>query len=253
MISALGVMFYVVSEYQTRMGNRQKFDQLKFGADAVYSRVMVLIYNDQAWEATANFDTCMQVGVGCAPGAGGALILKDAKGEIYMDPTNVGFGLNREAKPCDSTADGQFEPVDGNNRCPYRYELSWSAVNCDAVKCDVEITGTFRYSPSRSIASMPFNAARYAIKTIRKKEDGSLQAACTSVGGVFDQVRLICTPKPESATLCPNGRVLRILVNGEAPVCEAIVNTLSVCPQGTAARGLAADGSLICEASSSAP
>lgn len=258
-VALLGVMGFImlgVANWQTSTNRIKQVQKVKAVAESIRQNVLVQIYNNQAWAATAGSDLCLLSGIECpdpatlppgTPIAAQPLVLKNPEGLVFMDPNNPLDGFNLLGQRCNPAVDGGFQES-GNNACPFRYELTWVPTDCVAGTCTINIVGDLKYRPKSESLDVPLKLDNLKIDFVRGKEANSLQMACTSVGGVFDQVTLKCSAKSKQTIQCPDGKILKVLVQGQIPNCIQLFSPQPPCPQGKAASGIDSTGMLICTA-----
>lgn len=107
----------------------------------------------------ANNSPCTVDGTpGGTPISGQSFALYDANKALLFDATNPASGLTPSGSPCKS-----FSPENGNDSCPFRFELNWSA-NCKPGNCVnplVNISARLRYSPAT--AKLALDLDRYSL------------------------------------------------------------------------------------------
>ena len=134
---------------------------------------MTLVNNEQAWtntiSANANAMKCLAARTPCTVGGqanGKALTnvpfaIFDAAGKqpIY-DATNPASGFTMSGVPC------SLFSAQGNDSCPIRYNLTWSAIctNGNCVKPQVLVSATFVYAPRTS--RIVLNPANYSMPAV---------------------------------------------------------------------------------------
>lgn len=155
----------------------------------VFNRMILgTLGNDLAWRTTiqqgsaggknpmGQMDCLTSVNTPCTAGAtpGGLPItnqpftLYDATGQIVYDAINPTQGLTLQGTVCNNYS---TPPASGNDDCPFRYDLTWSA-NCKIGNCtnpQVEINGIFHYNPSTKaknridVDTRRFDISRYFV------------------------------------------------------------------------------------------
>lgn len=215
--------------------------RLENAADTIRKRILNGVYNNEAWRTqTAAADQCQRDGTTCAVGqAPQAFDLLDASGDLINEATSATAGFNLRGETCDTFNN------DGNDACPLRFDLTWEPVNCNAGTCNIEVVGELRYRPSSSGSQSRLNPANYRIRVVRGREDGSLQNACRSMGGVFDQAENVCNLVSWSQA-CPAGQYLVQASSQGDPACRPSLGYGPHCPPGSGAVGVLSDGSLDC-------
>lgn len=213
---------------------------LNQSADRLNQQILSMIYNDRAWAQTAGANTCMLNGESCGANPVAAPVaLLDNSGAQVTAPSVPTQGFNLSAQPCNN-----FSNSNGNDACPFRYELDWLPTNCTAGKCDVRVNGTLLYRPANP-ATGTLNTNRFTISVIRGREGGTLQSSCWSMNGVFDQATNTCTLGARQSA-CPDGQFLSQASNSGNLVCLPLMGVGIDCPAGSAAVGILANGSLDC-------
>jgi hypothetical protein len=250
-VGVMGFIMLGVANWQTNTNRIKQVQKTKTVADSIRQKVLVQIYNNEAWAATAGGNLCMEKGIQCPDSAtvavGGPLILRTPDGAVFLDSTAPTEGFNQFGDRCSSATGGGFDAVGGNNNCPFQFTLSWTTADCVGASCSVRVMGDLKYRPKTGGFDAPLKLENFKIDFVRGKETNSLQDACTSLGGVFDQVHLKCSARTLQTVTCPDGKVLKVLVEGQLPSCLQLLAPQPPCPQGTAATGISSAGLLICK------
>lgn len=112
-----------------------------------------------------NFTPCtVGGGAASAPLTNQPIVLSDsgtAPGRVIFDARNPANGLTAKGTPCVGFA---AAPAQGNDACPFRYDLTWSAV-CTAGNCvapQVSVSAILRYNP-RSTRRLVVDTDRLSI------------------------------------------------------------------------------------------
>lgn len=92
-----------------------------------------------------------------APITDAAFALFDGEGQLFYDATTPSNGLDWRGKPC-----SEFS-LEGNDKCPFRYNLVWSAI-CVPGECtspDVKVTATLLFAPGDN--KIVINTENYSV------------------------------------------------------------------------------------------
>jgi len=205
--------------------------------------IITSIYNDDAWMNQTAVGSCMKDGSACAGADANPNLfdLKDNSGTVLVRSTSATFGFDTFGNPCNT-----FNAGAGNNACPIQYQLTWKAVSC-AATCIVQVDGTFLFNPQDpSLKALIMNPKKYDFISLRGAESGSLQGACNSMNGIFDQSTNQCQLASGVTTSCPPGQYMASYTNTGQITCKSSFAMTSSCPEGTGAVGFLPNGKLDC-------
>jgi prepilin-type N-terminal cleavage/methylation domain-containing protein len=90
--------------------------------------------------------------------------LYDNSNNLVLDGTSATIGLTTQASACNS-----FSQATGDDQCPFRFDLKWSAV-CTPGACTyplLKISGTLQYKPKSS--KLSFNTANYSLSSFYRE------------------------------------------------------------------------------------
>lgn len=194
---------------------------------------------------------CIVQNTDCRASGGGPLVLMysyetNQPVNVVANPTDPQQGLTADGAPCN-----EFDRVNGNLRCPYRYEVSWRPLcpsdnSKPCLKPAMELRADLVYSPpkqDRQINSkIPVvNLERYRVRYVRSETSDDPQTVCFSVGGVWlnDQCqrqKVVCDDYEYVVGFEENGDV----------ICSSIDNFY--CPAGMVLNKINNDGTFDCVA-----
>lgn len=147
-----------------------------FQIDSVRQNIQVLVRNQSSWVKTTHMSLnaspggmgCLNDGTPCTENgsASGTPItnrrfaIYDPAGTLIFDATNTANGFTFDGTPCSSFSQS------GNDECPFRFELTWSA-QCTSGSCVnpvVKVTGALVFRPEK--ARFPLKPSRYSVVDI---------------------------------------------------------------------------------------
>lgn len=194
---------------------------------------------------------CVRAKTSCT-GAGGSFVLIGKNGKPVSgvgNPAVPSEGLDRNGKVCSASdgTTGGFNAVDGNDKCPYRYEVRWRPICApgDTVCRDptVELIATLSHKPSSTTRSIAVaNPERYKVQYIRKESRDTLAEACLSLGGNFFPSLNECRLDPTGP--CPPNQFVTGFDSMGAKKCVPMPT--AQCPAGKVLIKANADGSFQC-------
>lgn len=162
-------MVHSLSLLQNRFQARTAPVQL----DIVRRNIQSLLMSQAAWQATvarnssmaclsSSSSSCVVPGT-TQPLSNQTFALYDgASSQPYFDATRATNGFTANGRPCTG-----FNSNEGNDACPFRFELRWSAVCTNPASCvqpQVQVSATLRYVPKTPSAVM--NLANFSIPTL---------------------------------------------------------------------------------------
>lgn len=136
--------------------------------------------NTTAWTNTVNDPanqgypasmSCISQSVACAPDSkafpGHAFRLLSSNQLLY-DGANPNVGLNVRGESCNNFVHSPNPGVvfNGNNDCPFRFELQWYAIctgGADCINPQVMVRAPLLYNPAPSATKLDINLERYSI------------------------------------------------------------------------------------------
>lgn len=253
MITSL-MIIAIISVIATSLIDRQrmtmglsKSDQIDSVASKLQQSLIASIYNNSSWSETADGSNCALSGDTCgADDVETEMQLRDTSGAVLADSTVDDQGFDRWGNPC-----GSFDAANGNDACPFRYNLTWSPVfrpdgTCPATGCPIRVNGALQFRPATNTMGL-INPARYEINVVRGREAGSLREMCAAINGVFNQISDTCELPTAATTQCPAGFYLLSSPETGALRCLPLATTSTPCPLGSGAVGFNNDGSLNCQ------
>lgn len=172
MIVALGIL-----AVQTMGVKSTASSNILFQADLFRKNIINLINNDAAWTNTYNDASntnlaCLKDNVTNCYGTGGSFAtgkfrVRDAANSIVWDPLTATNGFNMGGALCSTWVNT------GNNLCPFRIELYWTAV-CSVNPCYsssvlIHVQGMMYYAPKAGdvISNTPFDPNSYKVDFYR--------------------------------------------------------------------------------------
>jgi Tfp pilus assembly protein PilV len=162
-----GIVFTGIIQLLNVMLAKTMAADLRNTADLTKESLIALISNQTSWDATKTvpknkFMQCL-VQKNCTNGSGGPFSLYDSNGALVYDSLNPAAGYTLDGRTCYN-----YSPK-GDDTCPIRYDLSWSAGCNEAIypgscKTPTElITITFKFTPK----SQSLRAALGTVNTLK--------------------------------------------------------------------------------------
>jgi len=175
-IGVLGGFGYMLSQTSRHQTESAALHQLHL----LRQQMAEAVADDGAWsrteEAPANASgmSCLRNGTPCtvdgswgaAPLTNRPFALYNSNGDLLFDSLPAANGLDRNGRPC-----AAFNPA-GNDACPYRYELRWSAV-CPLNECvapQIVVSADLTYAPVN--LRSPINPAAHSLAAIFRSSAG---------------------------------------------------------------------------------
>lgn len=186
--------------------------------------------NDVAWEQTrlastnyASMNCLNDMTLNCCGTTNAPLAVFDQGGSVFYDGRGAStMGFNYSGDICSG-----FDPVNGNEECPFQAEIVWEAFNQgNSPNCkDARITVSFRYAPKGE--QVPFNSNAVEGRIfVRGTTEGTLAAHCASIGGRFDQTSNDCK-MPGTISQCGSGQFMIGYTSDGSPNCQPISVSMS--------------------------
>lgn len=143
---------------------------VSFRGDVVRRNFVTYIQHGYAWVYTINDPSntsmaCLVTGANCPLGAN-AFQLRDPANQVVFNSLNPAEGFTRDGQLCNS-----FDPVNGNNFCPIRVDLTWAPICAPGVLCVnplVKVEGKMSYKPATADQTVAFNPANYSFEVVRR-------------------------------------------------------------------------------------
>lgn len=146
-----------------------------FFADSIRRSLSATVQNDNAWQNTVNDASnsslaCLRNSTSCTDdgaAAGTPLVdrpfrLHDAQNQIVYDPLTASNGFTTSGTLC-----GDYSTA-GNDSCPIRFELLWTAVcSTPCINPQVRVKGILNYSPATVTRTIAINRDNYSFDIIR--------------------------------------------------------------------------------------
>jgi len=252
----------------------QRSQESEFWIDTVQSDLLYAIYSDQAWVETisaAQNNTSMSC-LRLSPSgdrqrcdlAQPRNIAVVSNGQVVFDATVASNGINMRGELCN-----QFRPCNpdpatgactnvGDDRCPFRVNVSWQAVCLDTLSgsClnpEPQINVQWEFNPGTPTLRSPFNISKYNVTFIRPIEVATIDQICRSVHGSLvaspgGGQRCILNPMLPA---CPPGEYpigFRINPTNPGGPMQAVCRPTNIarCPAGQLFAGLNNIGEPVC-------
>lgn len=140
--------------------------------DLVRRNMIMALSSDQAWAKSISMNStsmaCLNGTSACTPNNPQPFALYDEKNLIFDAATNSQNGLTLRGEPCPSASNpASFDLIHGNDNCPFRYDLKWSAACVlgqspdTCVDPQVLVSAKLLYRPG--INKIVISPARYSI------------------------------------------------------------------------------------------
>lgn len=210
--------------------------------------ILQSLSSNGGWEKSLDESgvACLVNKTDCASLAGTPMPLKvyRADGRLVADSSQPTMGFDRDGNACNS-----FSVATGNKSCPFRYEVTVSAVCPLSEACtnpQEVITGTLLYSGGANAVNEigSINPERHKFSNFRGEHTNTLTGACAAFGGVFDEATNSC--RLPMAGDCPAGQVVvRIDPATNTKDCRVLIADIE-CPVGSVLKAIGADGSPKC-------
>lgn len=155
------------------LGKQQMRSNMAAQSDMMRRNLLTIIQNDEAWQNTVN-DTantslaCLKNHTTCT-GAGGPFRVMNSQNVLVYDAlSSPSTGMTVDGQTCST-----FDATNGNDQCPLRLDLSWTAVcSGTCMVPQVQITGTATFKPRSKEREIAYNASNYSFKLIRNTTSG---------------------------------------------------------------------------------
>lgn len=179
--------------------------------------------------------------VSCAGGGGPINVVRKEDMGTLLDSTLPTAGFDKMGKVCN-----EFDPTNGNDRCPFKYNLVWRA-HCTGQGCsdpDVMVSGNLQVSFADK--SVVLNPNLYKFSVYLNADGEQRQTTCEqSQLGAFDEMTQRCAMTISGR--CPPGLFLTGYQNNGTPICTTLTDPITgQCPAGSRLRGVRGDGTAVC-------
>jgi len=210
-VSVLTIVGLSTAAVITNMAQAKKYIDIHRSAVLVNKQIVAKIQSEYSWERTIQGlgisclvnDTDCSSHVNYPAGTSVALpegvtvtdvssnlSLYDERGNLFYNTAAGGSGFSLSGMPCDD-----FDRLNGNKRCPFRYNLQWRARCPSAGACinpQIEINGQFVYRWAQNEPQPPLNANQFSFTMLRPLKASTLANYCRSIGGSFDEATGRC-------------------------------------------------------------
>jgi len=194
---AMGILavasYFLISLLQTSLkGSTQT--NVTVQAEMIKRNLVNNFTNDPSWINTVNNNPSLACllplyagtrgGSTCAAGSIPNIIVMDGAGLFYDSTISANNGFDPNGVVCP----GGFNSATGNDKCPFRVDITVN-LTCPAGGCgdpQIRITGKMTYAPaSPAFKNVSFNSAKYGFDFIRSQEASATQASCDMFDGVY--------------------------------------------------------------------
>lgn len=174
-------------------------------------------------------------------GAGGAIaVVRDRNDRVIHTSAAATSGFSKAGIACNA-----FDAANGNEDCPYRFEVRWTAVCADATcpQPDALVEGDLIYKSNAQVESGPRNTAALGFRTLITTRELNESTCEQSMLGNFSGGK--CQLKV--AQSCPSGQYTVGFQKDGSPICRQV--NYDLCPGGLY-KGMDTSGNPICESRS---
>lgn len=166
-------------------------------------------------------------------------------GARLTDPTSASYGFNSSGDPCST-----FDAVNGNDQCPYRFEVTWRPVcplaGGPCINPQNQFKGELKFSSQKMITP---NLKKFSFRFFPAKMDSTLEQQCLAINGSFDPASRTCRAPMEG--LCPAGQIVVRLDSNNNKYCAPLF--YGICPKGFSISYIDASGGLTCKPNAFCP
>lgn len=234
-------------------------------AEMIRRNVRGALAHDVGWrnsihaaQNSAQFACLKSQGAVCSQASPTRFSLLMADNSPLIDHTNPAAGFDSMGNICSG-----FNAAQGNDKCPFRYELTWQ---CEGGTCEPTHTPALGNVPSkprlrivgRLLFSPEKNSSKSQLKDVKLREDGfglsalrgeeerDLSVTCRSIGGYFDQGAKHCSVQSTNTGCDPVTQYFGGFAADGSPDCRSKLIINQYCPPGYAAAGLDEAGGIKC-------
>ncbi|MGE0633310.1 MAG: type II secretion system protein [Pseudobdellovibrionaceae bacterium] len=166
-VAILGIVAVGINQMIIVMTSRSQQSITRSNISLMRDDFVALIGNQAVWDQTKSKNPSMQclINKSCTNGSGGKFSIYDSSGAVAYDSLNPSAGFTLDGRSCTTYSDS------GNDGCPLRFELSWTASCNDGAapgSCRYPtelVTVAFKFSPhsAQMKNSLILNPAKFSI------------------------------------------------------------------------------------------
>jgi hypothetical protein len=167
-------------------------------------------------------------------------VIKGPRGDLLLNNAAPSSGFDSNGRPCSS-----FEPLAGNDQCPFRYKITWRPV-CQSSGCsspDSIFEGKLEVSFKRKDSII--NPKSYSFSLFVAGDGEKELSSCEeSLLGDFDKASAKC--KLKISMQCPSGQYVKGFNSDGSPICQVVSPINGECSGGLRLSGVDGAGNALC-------
>jgi hypothetical protein len=237
LVSLGGLYLMISSTKSVRRGSES------YWTTEIRNEIFAAIKNDLAWaQSVAQADNlnlaCLRTRTSCMTTLGN-IDIYDAGGKLLAASLNPAAGFSSNGTICYG-----FDPVNGNNSCPFRTQIYWAPI-CESTSTCLNpepfIHVSFIYRPK--VGEGTQNLQTWGFDIIRPVQAATLSEVCQSMGGILDTTTQQCAAGSLNLLQCGTNRVPAGIA-GSQVLCQPVLS--QTCPVGQISNGFYSNGLISC-------
>lgn len=116
---------------------------------------------------------------------------------IIFNSTNENAGFNEMGNSCDN-----FNAVEGNDNCMFRYEVTLKKVTSNAGQYVVTVHADLKFKARTTKIAFNSQKAQFSFDHVIGVDQAAAQDICDSIGGIFNQTEHTCTKQLTVSAAC---------------------------------------------------